>query len=141
MEAALGRRLTMKNIATPLEFDWRNQFVPVVHWGDQRLLGTVLGGRLYHGTGSALVPGTVLEPGHSKNFRQSGQFVSITSDATRAWYWAYKAGFPREQIHVYEVEALGEVTCWRAGLADCGGWILWEGRVSRARIACEHLNA
>lgn len=106
--------------------------------GVMRPLGTVHGGRLYHGTGALLAPGAILEPGHGKHFPQSGECVSITSDPARAWYWPYKAGVPRDQIHVYEVEPLGTVAAWRADLADGGeGWILWEGCVARARVLGE----
>jgi Rifampin ADP-ribosyl transferase len=80
--------------------------------------GQVRGGKLYHGTKSSLPEGTTLKPGHGKNFKQSGEVVSMTSEVGRALMWAQKAG--ATEPHVYEVEPIGPVTLRRVCPADYG---------------------
>lgn len=96
-------------------------------------LGDVNGGRLFHGTRAVLAEGDVLEPGHGTNFEESSvETVSITSSAETAAYWAAQAG---GAVHVYEVEPIGGVEIWRAGLANRGSnFELFEGRVHSARV-------
>jgi hypothetical protein len=112
--------------------DWRTQ--PVVVMGKTFALGAVAGGRLYHGSPISLPVGTILEPGHGRQYKQSASdAVSITSNPERAGYWA--AGAKKGALHVYEIEPVGTVEAWRVGLADMGrSFDLWEGRVAKARI-------
>jgi hypothetical protein len=95
-------------------------------------LSEVEGGKLYHGSASNLEPGTLLEPGHGKNFKQSASdAVSITSDYERARYWARKAAKKGEGF-VYEVAPQGDVVAHSANLGK--NIVLMEGRVRAAKI-------
>ncbi len=113
---------------------WRTG--PVTIQGRPFTLGDVHGGKLYHGSPRPLPVGTILEPDHGANFTQSDPgAVSVTSDPQRAAYWAQEATGGTGPGHVYEVEPIGHVTVWRAGLADYGrSFTLWEGRTPAARI-------
>jgi hypothetical protein len=83
--------------------------------------------QFFHGSPHLFEPGTVLEPGHGKNFKQSADAaVSITSDPSRARHWAKQAG---DTAHVYEVEPLGDVGMWRAS-----EHVVYEARTPRARV-------
>jgi hypothetical protein len=115
-----------------LATDWREQ--PVTVMGRRFTLGNVGSGVLLHGSTADLPDGTILEPGHSRNFAESADdAVSITSDAIRADYWVNETG--AGERFIYEVEPLGEVGVWRAGLANAGkSFHLYEGRVPAARI-------
>lgn len=112
--------------------DWHQQAVTV--FGRSFLLGQVEGGRLYHGSPQHLAPGTVLTPGHDKNFKQSAAgAVSITSDLQTAKHWGSLGG--KRRVFIYEVEPLSPVEVWRAGLANFGkSIVLYEGRVASARV-------
>lgn len=116
--------------------DWRKQTVTVL--GRYFRLGEVQGGTLYHGTRANLPVGSILEPGHGRNFVQSQtDAVSFTSDLTVAAQWAQKYG--AGTYYVYEIEPEGEVDAWRAGLADQGrSFTLREGRAARARVVAAH---
>ena len=110
-------------------FDWRAQEVHVM--GKDFRLGDLHGGKLYHGSPHKLTVGTVLTPQTKKNYKQSGNAVSITSNAARAAHWGSVGGVP----YVYEVEPLSDVDVWRAGLvAGATAFELWEGRVAKAKI-------
>jgi hypothetical protein len=112
--------------------EWRHQVVTVM--GRAFQLSEVSGGQLFHGSRHRLAVGTVLEPGHNRNFVQSStDTVSITSEPGRAQHWAEQSGAGPHFI--YEVEPLGAVDVWRAGLADQGqSFRLFEARVPQARI-------
>src|ERR1039458_10545745 len=100
MKAKLLQRMAT---SVPGTFDWRSATVEV--YGKSRLMSEVHGGKLYHGSGAELPPGTILVPGIQKNFRESsGEYVSVTSDPSRAKSWTEKSG--ATQVHVYEVEPL-----------------------------------
>lgn len=114
--------------------DWREQTVSV--YGRPFPLGSVEGGKLYHGSTHDLPVGTILEPQEERNFKQSADdAVSITSDTQLAAYWPKQASGDDAPVFIYEVEPLGEVDAWRVGLANQGRNIrLAEGRVPTARI-------
>ena len=92
------------------------------------------GGTFYHGSARDLPVGTVLKPGHGRNFEESDSgSVSITSDPNRAAYWATESG--EGTPYVYVVEPLGNIEMWRVGLANFGKeFVVYEARVPAAEI-------
>lgn len=115
--------------------DWQDAKIQV--GGREFRLGDCVGGKLYHGTGVVLDPGSILTSGYTQNFRQSpAGLVCLTSDPARAHFWARKSGVSTP--HVYEVEPLTPIIPHRVGLASQGkSFVLWEGRVGQARILRE----
>lgn len=115
----------------PTSVAWQDQ--PMKVEGRSFTLGQVSGGKLYHGSPTELPVGTLLEPGHGTNYKQSSPTdVSITSNAHRARTWVTEDS---AASYVYEIEPLGPVAQWRTGLAEYGeSFHLWEGRVGSARI-------
>lgn len=113
--------------------DWKSTRVDVM--GKVFTLGQVKGGKLYHGSAVEFKSGDTLEPGHGKNFKQSINAVSFTSEYNRALHWARASSCP---AHVYEIEPIGEVQIHRVGLADGGtSFVLWEGRSPKAKVIRE----
>jgi len=115
---------------------WTDQTISVR--GENRKLGDVLGGKLYHGSPYPFQPGDIIEPGHKPNFRESRKQkdVSLTSDQGRAEYWAEKAGRGKKAPgRVYEVVPVGEVSPHSVGLENFGkNIVLFEGRAPKLRV-------
>lgn len=118
--------------------DWRQQ--PITVMGQPRLLGEIEGGKLYHGTTAILAVGEKVVPGLKSNFKQSpGQSISITSNLSRALFWAKQvARLDGQAPHVYEINPIGTVEGWRVQTSNQGKNImLWEGRAPAAIVLNE----
>jgi hypothetical protein len=98
-------------------------------------LRDVKGGKLYHGSKTDILVGEYLIPYHVKNFKESQEYVSVTSSFTLAKYWAsqIKRDGP---IFIYEIAIPDtDLEIWRVSLENQGeSFTLQEGRTKRALI-------